>query len=287
MDGDDASGQVEPFDATQSRRLEHRFQLFLRRMHADALGKVLITLGVTGDGGAELRQDVERIPVVGGAQRCHRARELEHQRAAAGLQHAVHLGERAILVGDVAQPEGDGHGVEAAIGKGQAFGVALCARRDDALIEQMVAPDLEHGGIDVGVQHEAVAADAPAHQANQVAGAAGEVEHALAGAQVQLSDGKALPEPMQPARHRVVHHVVALGDGIEDRAHAVLLLVLGHGLVAEVRGAGTQCLLGAGISHGSLLPVRAARGSRATVRRAAHTARADRAMRRCPSCGHR
>ena len=38
MYGDDATGQVEVFHALKSRGLEHRFQLGLRRMHADAFG---------------------------------------------------------------------------------------------------------------------------------------------------------------------------------------------------------------------------------------------------------
>ena len=44
-------------------------------------------------------------------------RELEDQGAAADLEDAVHLGERRLLVGDVAQAEGDGDQVEARVGK--------------------------------------------------------------------------------------------------------------------------------------------------------------------------
>ena len=38
-------------------------------------------------------------------------------------------------------------------------------------------------------------------------------------------DGEALPQPMQPGRHQVVHQVVLAGDGVEHAAHAPRLVV--------------------------------------------------------------
>ena len=48
-------------------------------------------------------------------------------------------------------------------------------------------------------------------------------------------DGEALPQPVQAARHEVVHHVVLAGDRVEHAAHAPRLLVRRNVLVAEVR----------------------------------------------------
>ena len=48
-----------------------------------------------------------------------------------------------------------------------------------------------------------------------------------------------LPEPVQAARHQVVHQVVASGDGREDTVDQPLALALGHALEAE--GDGVAC----------------------------------------------
>ena len=42
------------------------------------------------------------------------------------------------------------------------------------------------------------------------------VEHHLAGTRPGLLDGKSLPQPMQAARHEVVHQIVAAGNLVED-----------------------------------------------------------------------
>ena len=83
-------------------------------VHADRFGQVAVAVGVARDQLADARQHLERIPVVGLLQRRGDLRELEHQQAAAGLQHAAHLGQRLVLVRHVAQAEGDADEVEAA-----------------------------------------------------------------------------------------------------------------------------------------------------------------------------
>ena len=54
-----------------------------------------------------------------------------------------------------------------------------------------------------------VGADARGEQPREIAGAAGEIEHARAGAHAATLDGEALPQPVQAGRHQVVHQVVA------------------------------------------------------------------------------
>src|SRR6185369_12024273 len=99
MDRDDAGRQVAHIDLAETSRLHHRLQRRLVGMLADRLGKVLVALGVVGDERAEARQDLERMEFV---QRLepfglHR-RELQYERAAAGLEHALHFAQRQRLV---------------------------------------------------------------------------------------------------------------------------------------------------------------------------------------------
>ncbi len=72
----------------------------------------------------------------------------------------------------------------------------------------------------------------------------------------QHGDKRVLPQPVQSARHDVVHHVVLGGDGVEHIVDAALLLGQTHGLEAEMGGvvagvgtgrhAGTLAFLAAG-----------------------------------------
>ena len=61
-----------------------------------------------------------------------------------------------------------------------------------------------------------------------VAGAAGDVEHRPAGAsrRVEPGDHRVLPEPVQAARHQVVHQVVAAGDLVEHLVDERLLFAV-------------------------------------------------------------
>ena len=71
-----------------------------------------------------------------------------------------------------------------------------------------------------------------------VAGAAGDVEQpkgAVAARRIELRDEVALPQPVQTARHQVVHQVVALGDRREHAVDEALALALGDVAEAEAR----------------------------------------------------
>ena len=59
------------------------------------------------------RQHLERVGVVDGLSAGHDGlRELQDHQLPAGLEHAAHRAQRGGLVGDIAQPEADGHAVE-------------------------------------------------------------------------------------------------------------------------------------------------------------------------------
>src|SRR6202043_917308 len=71
----------------------------------------------------------------------------------------------------------------------------------------------------------------------EVAGAAGDVERALTGAQIRQRQRETLPDPMCARGHQIVHQVVVLGDRIEHAAHAACLVLMRYALKAEVGGA--------------------------------------------------
>ena len=147
-------------------------------MLADGFGQIAIAVGIAGHQLAQQRQHLERISVVQRAQRRHsHLRELEHDQLAAGLEHALHRGQRRGFVGDVAQSKADGDAVKAGIGKGQALGVGLggtCVARQ-AFVQQPVASVAQHGGVDIGQHHQALRAHLRRHAGGQVTRATGDI----------------------------------------------------------------------------------------------------------------
>ena len=141
--------------------LEHLPQHLLRRMHADGLGEVAVALGVAGNPAPQPGQHAERVGVVDRLQRRRaQLRELEHRQLPARAQHAEHLAQRARLVRDVAQAEGDAHDVEAARCERQRLGVHLRAGDGghQAFVDDAPAPLAQHRRVDVGEYHLALVA---------------------------------------------------------------------------------------------------------------------------------
>jgi hypothetical protein len=126
------------------------------------------------------------------------ARRAARSISAAGLEHAVHLAQRHVLVGDIAQAEGDCDAVEIVIRKRQAFGIGLDEAHitGDALIQQACATVLEHRGVDIRQHHFAIRADDTRQACSEIAGAAGEIEHATAFAHTGQLDGETFPQTM-------------------------------------------------------------------------------------------
>ena len=143
----------------------------------------------------------------------------------------------------VADAEGDGVGVEAAVGKRQRLGIALDER--DRVVEPALdgalAPDREHLGIDVddGRARARAARRRPPgrrcrrcrrpHRAART-GRARSRRRRLSG----RVDQRVLPGAVQPARHQVVHQVVAARDAVEHVVDQRLLVVERHVPEAEM-----------------------------------------------------
>ena len=173
----------------------------------------------------------------------------------------MHRGEGARLVGDVPEPERDGHAVERVVGERQRLGVALGVVdvADDARVDQTLAPGAEHRRVDVGEQHLPAAADAARELPGQIPRAARDVEDALPRAHARLLDREPLPDPVDAERHQVVHDVVARRDRVEHLADQRGLLAGADGAIAEVRGGpvgGVARLPGGGRRRGAAGPVR-------------------------------
>ncbi|KAG1387142.1 hypothetical protein G6F59_016539 [Rhizopus arrhizus] len=120
---------------------------------------------------------VDRLEPVGGD-----FGELQHAGLATHLQHAIHLAQAGVLVGHVAQAEGDGDQIEAVVRERQGLGVALhvVQAEHQAAVGQAVTADRQHAGVDVAQHHRAFGAHALLQQGGDVAGATGQVEHAVA-----------------------------------------------------------------------------------------------------------
>ena len=203
-------------------------------MHTDGLGEVLVAVGVFGDEFAHQRQQFERVHVVRALQRLVNLGKLEHQKRAAGFDHAVHFFERGVFVGHVAQAESDGHEVEIVVGKRQLLRVGQRHGQNQAFVEQAVAADGEHGGVDVGKPHFALFAHALGPAARQIARAAGDVEHFVAFFQTRGVDGEVFPHAVQAAGHHVVHDVVVFGNGVKHFGHFAGFFVFVDGGETEV-----------------------------------------------------
>ena len=98
--------------------------------------------------------------------------------------HAGHFAQGAVFVRHVAQPESDADEIELAAGKRQRFGVARHGGQGQTGVEQAVAPRAEHGFVDVGEHDLPADTGLFGEGARQIARAARNIEHALAGLHV-------------------------------------------------------------------------------------------------------
>ena len=213
-------------------------------MHADGLGQVAVAVGVVGDQLADGRDDVEGEGIVRTAQRLPHLRELQHQRLATGLENSVDFLQGYVLVGHVAQAEGQRDAVEVFVGEWQPLGIALHGGQRQAAVERPVTAHVEHGGVDVGHPH--LHAGLAGHGTGQVPAAGGQIEHPHAGTQCRLPHREMLPDSVQTAGHQVVHQVVAAGHGVEHAAHPA-------GLFGGIDLLVTKVGFLLGVGHGKLL----------------------------------
>ena len=151
----------------------------------------------------------------------------------------MRFGQRALDARHVADAEGDGDAIEAAVRVGQLLGIALLEgnRLVVAAFARALAADGEHVGIDVADGDARARAAGFHHAERHVAGAAGEIEQGeglLSFGRIDRGHQCILPGAVQPARHQVVHQVVAACHRMEHVVHQPLLVGQRHGLFAEM-----------------------------------------------------
>ena len=213
----------------------------LGREAADAFGEIAIGLFVLRHQAADLGHQLEGIGVVQRIQSRHfDLGKFQAEKTPARFQHPPRFRQRLFDMGHIADAEGDGIGVEMAVGERQAFGIAAHPFDGRFVFFFGAAHALaQHLGIDVANRHGCFAATRArqVHDAKgDVAGAARHVQHLPAGLGVQPFHHRILPDAVDAGAHQVVHQVVARRHRREDLSHQAFLLGLGH--VAETETGG-------------------------------------------------
>lgn len=103
--------------------------------------------------------------------------KLKNQQATAWAQDAAHLGERLILVGHIAQAEGDSNDIKPLVRERQLFRVALCNRQHVAFVQKTVTATGQHGIVDVSEPDLPTFTDPFGKCERQITGATGDIEH--------------------------------------------------------------------------------------------------------------
>ena len=211
---------------------DHFGELALPRETPDALDQIGVGVAITGDDLPEQRHELEAVEVIERLKkRGDFGREFETHKASARFEHAARLGERRIDASDVTQSEADRVKIDAAVGHREPLGIGAHPfdPRQNSLVESSGASDREHRLVDVANDGAAVRSprSSKARQGAQsdIAGAAGDIEQALARTRLQPSHHLALPPAVDAGAHQIVHQIVALGDAVEDGADQRRLLV--------------------------------------------------------------
>src|SRR6185437_10815936 len=238
MERGDAAGEIADAHLLEAGILHHASQLALRREAADALGKILIGVTISGHHRSESGQHGEGIEVIERAQQSGLdPAELEAEEPAARLQNAPRLGERRLDMRHIAQPEGDGVGVDAGVADGQALGITAYPfdAGEVTAIDGAVAAAAQHALGEIAHDGARAAAGTIEEALRDVAGPAGDVEQKLPGTRAEPVDELRLPQAMDAAAHEIVHEVVAVGDAVEDLPHQMRLLLGVDPAIAEIR----------------------------------------------------
>src|SRR5690625_5364106 len=98
----------------------------------DRFDQILIAGAVPGDGLPKRRDHIEGITVIEPFdRRDRRLAELQTDESPAPAEHAEDLSQRNLRPGDVPDAEGNGRGIEAAIGEGQGHRIAPYPRSEE------------------------------------------------------------------------------------------------------------------------------------------------------------
>jgi hypothetical protein len=130
-------------------------------------------------------------------------------------EHAADLGERGGPVREELQALLAQHEIEAAVRVGQRLGVAFAPVDGEPLVPALLARDGEHRRVQVDAEHGACRAQLRRDAPRDHAGAAGQVEDALARSRLRR-----LQQRRDSGAEQRGHHLALVGDG--RVAHEVL-----------------------------------------------------------------
>ena len=140
-------------------------------------------------------------------------------------------------MGHIADAKGNSVGIEMPVREGQRFGIAAhpLSIIEYIAVDGAVAPFIQHGLVDV--THGDVARGTLQHPKGDIARSTRHIQNLHAGTRAQPTDHVVLPQTVQATAHKIVHQVIARGDGIEHATNQRFLFLFGDGLKTKMGSA--------------------------------------------------
>ena len=161
--------------------------------------------------------------------------KLQYQQCSAGFQNTVHLFQRGILVRHIPQTERHGNQIKIIVRERQFFRIGKRYGKNHTFVQKPVAPDGQHGRINIGQPNFALIADAFCPPSGQITRTACDIQYLVSFFQVCRIDGKVFPHTVQPCRHNIVHNVVVFCNRMEDFRHFAGFLIFIYRTESEMR----------------------------------------------------
>jgi len=215
IDGHRAAEQVDDADVGQFE-LAHLFRHGqLRGIMFEGFQNVGVGRGVAAKQPTHQRHGHLQVREIQAApEGVRRLAKIQHDEPRAGLGDPEHFVQAAFPAREVPQSVADGDNVEGIVGKRKLLRVALDEFQiRDLRFQMALRGDFEH----LGAEIKAGGFRAALRKGKRdVAGAAAEVERAVAGLDLRQLDDAAFPEPVQAEALQVVQKIVAAGDAGEE-----------------------------------------------------------------------
>lgn len=184
----------------------------------DGFVEIAVGEAVAGDQPADTREDLAEVEQIKRAHQCIAGQgEFQDDRLPAALEHPLHLAEGAGNVGNIADAEGDGHGIEPIRRERYLGGVT--GLQGDGLIQtallQLGAAELEHllRHIDTDAAFYPLAVLEDRDQ--QIAGAGGQVKDMLLVPCREILRHPVPPAHILPEGQQAVEQVVTVGNPVK------------------------------------------------------------------------
>ncbi len=223
----DAQGQAlgaSHLEAGIRHELEERRPL---REAPHRLGQVTVRLPLSGHDAADKGQNEAEVETVQVSEPGQRGLgEIENQQLTTTDQNPPGLPQPGRNVSEVADPEGGGHQVEAAVPEGQLFRVTghqpSRLPPSHAAGSRFADAEPQHGQSHVHAD-DALRPQSPGGQ-SEVPGACCQIQHSTRTDRAHQGEGAPTPIQIYAGAQQVIEQIVAQGDGVEHRLDAPLAL---------------------------------------------------------------